>query len=160
MFRTKFYQMVELIVPATVTAANQDVYFQMQPQLQTLLNDKNIWVKGLATYSDQALAFSPQTTGNPVATAADIQNATISLNIHGRENFRQMPLADLNKIWDMTGGTPFTWQMLLLKNLRFIDWTKSKITVVAPPVAPPFSYLFGVHYDYRPDGDFDPNFDE
>lgn len=153
MFRTKRFQLVELIIAATVAGNNQQVYFQNQPQLQSVLGDRTIYIKAIQTYSDQALALSPLTSGSAVATAGDIANGVLTLCVKGEESLRQIPLADLNRIFSDTGAAfaPYNWEPFYLKNLFEVDWTKSYVTLVATPAAAPFSYLFGVHYDYEPD---------
>jgi hypothetical protein len=153
MFRTKRFQLVELIVTATIVGNNQNVYFQNQPQLQSVLGDRTIYIKKIETYTNKALALSPLTSGNGVATPADIINGVLTLCVKGEEQLRQIPLADLNRVFADTGAAfaPFVWEGFYVKNLYEVDWTKSYVTLVATPAAAPFSYLFGVHYDYEPD---------
>lgn len=152
MFRTKRFQLIELIVPATVTAANSNVMFGNQPQLQSILGD-NVYVKAIEVFSDRALAASPLSTGTTVANSAAIRNATLTLLIKGEESMQKIPLTMLSRIFTDTGGTfvPNVYQLFLLKNIFEVDWTKSYLTLVAAPAAPPLSYLFGIHYDYDPD---------
>lgn len=153
MFRTKRFQLVELIITAAVTGNNSTVYFQNQPQLQSIQGDRKIYIKSIETYSSKAIAKSPLTAGNTTATPADIINAVLTLSVKGEESLRQIPLCDLNRTIADTGANyaPAVWQQFLLKNIFEVDWTKSYVTVLSTPAAAPFSYLFGVHYDYEPD---------
>lgn len=150
MFLTKNFQLVECIVAAAVTA-NQDIYFQNQPQLQSISGDKRVYVKMLETFSVKAIAKSPLTAGANVATQADLQNAVITLNEKGTENKKYIPLTRLNNIFSETGANfvPSSWVPLLFKDVFEIDWTKSYITMLAAPSGA-ISFLFGVHYDYMP----------
>jgi hypothetical protein len=152
--KTPMFQMVELIIPATATGFNQFTYFQQQPQLQSMTNNQTVYVLAIETYSVQALTFSPVTSGSPVATEVNIQNAVLTLNIAGTLKFQSIPLADLNRIIQSPGvACPGVYDLFQLRNIFEVDWTKSYVQTVGPPTAPPFSYLFGVHYSYDPPHD-------
>lgn len=146
------FELVELLVSTSITGNNVDIYFTQQPQLQTIVNDKQIYVKGIETFSNGALTTSPLTSGNPVATPADIQNATLTLVVEGTETLKRIPLALLNRSF-ATGGAfvPLASNLFMLKNIFEVNWVKSYVTVVLAPASVPFSYLFGVHYEYAPD---------
>lgn len=144
------YQMVELIF--TVQQAMADIYFQNQPQLQSVIGGQTVYIRAITTYSNNALTTSPLTSGSPVATPADIQNAVITLDVLGTESLRKIPLADLNRTWADPGAyTPFVIQPLLLKDMFGINWTKSYVTTPAALAATPISFLFGVWYEYSTD---------
>jgi len=147
----KNFQLVELIVNAV--GINQQAYFQQQPQLQSTTGSQNVWIKAIETFSNQALPLSPITTANAVATPADITNATLTIVESGTENKKQIPLARLNRSFAATATfVPFPPPLFRFKNLYTVDWTKCYLTMVAASVTPtPFSYLFGVYYDYQPD---------
>ena len=150
--KTPMFQLVELIIPATVTGFNQFTYFQQQPQLQSTSANQTVYVKAIETYSVQALTTSPLTSGSPVASEANIANGVLVLNIAGTLKFQNIPLADLNRIIQSPGAAcPGVYDLFQFRNLWEIDWTKSYVTTVAAPINPPFSYLFGVHYGYEPD---------
>ena len=153
------FQLVELIVgPSGVApAANSSTYLQQQPQLQSYLNGNVVYVKAIETFSDQAITTSPLTSGNPVATAADIAAATLTLVVKGWESIKQVPLAMLNRMYSDTGAgfVPFNQtQLFLLKDVFEIDWGKSYVTTQTAGATVPFSFLFGVHYSYEPDQEF------
>jgi hypothetical protein len=150
MFRTKRFELVELSIAATVAGQNSQVFFQNQPQLQTISQDRTIYVKAIEVYDVLDIAKSPITSGQAVATVADIQNGVLTLVNESEESFRRIPLASLHRSFNST-ASPSVYQLFLLKNIFRVDWTKSYVTLVATPVAAPFSYLFGVHYDYEPD---------
>jgi hypothetical protein len=150
MFRTKRFELVELIIAATVAGQNTQVFFQNQPQLQSISGDQTVYVKCVEVFDVLDIAKSPFTSGNNVATVADLQNATLTLVNDAQETLRRIPLAILHRSFNST-ASPAVYQQFLLKNVFKVDWTKSYVTLVATPAALPFSYLFGVHYDYEPD---------
>lgn len=146
------FQIVELIIPATVVTPNQFTYFQQQPQLQSVMGNQTVYVKAIETFSVQALTTSPITSNSPVASEANIANGVLVLNIAGTLKFQMIPLAILNRVIQSPGAAcPSVYDLFQLRNTWEIDWTKSYVTTVAAPIAPPFSYLFGVHYSYEPD---------
>lgn len=148
--------MVELIIGTAVAGFNQTTYFQQQPQLQSITGSRTVFIKAVETYSNQALSFSPITSGSPVASAADLQNAVLTLNIAGTLKFQMIPLANLNRIIQSPGqACPGVYDLFQLRNTWEVDWTKSYVTTVSGPTDAPFSYLFGVHYSYEPDGPYD-----
>jgi hypothetical protein len=150
--KTPMFQLVELIIPATVTGFGQFIYFQQQPQLQSTQGNQTVYVKGIDTFSNQAITTSPLTAGSPVASPADIMNGVLVLNIAGTLKFQNIPLALLNRVTQSPGAAcPSVFDLFQLKNIWEIDWTKSYVTCVAAPTDAPFSYLFGVHYSYEPD---------
>ena len=130
-------------------------YFQSQPQLQSVSGGQRVFVRAIETYSTNALALSPLTAGNAVAAPAAIVNAVLTLSVLGTESLRQIPLAVLNRVWtDPAGGaayTPFVIQPFFLLNMFGIDWTKSYVTTIGAAAGTPFSYLFGVYYEYSTD---------
>ena len=147
----KNFQLVELAINAV--GINLQVYFQQQPQLQSTLGSQMVYIKAIETFSNGALTNSPITTAYLVATPADIQNATLTMVESGTENKKQIPLARLNRTF-VNAGTfvPFPPPLFRFKNFYTVDWTKCYVTMVQPSTTPlPFSYLFGVYYDYKPD---------
>lgn len=161
MFRAKMFELVELVIPTTVTTAGVQIVFQAQNQLQTIFQNRDVWIKAIETYDATSITNSPLTSNNPVATVADIQNATLTLSVNNRLAIEKMPLAQLNRTYNFTAGTPFVNQLMLFRNMHLVDWTKSYVTVVAAPAAVlPRSYLFGVYYSYAPDPDYDPAIDD
>lgn len=146
------FQLVELIIPATVVGFNQTTYFQQQPQLQSTQGNQTVYVKGIDVLSNQALTTSPLTANSPVAAPGDIQNGVLVLNIAGTLKFQNIPLALMNRVTQSPGAAcPAVYDLFQLRNIWEIDWTKSYVVTVAPPAALPFSYLFGIHYSYEPD---------
>jgi hypothetical protein len=150
--KTPMFQLVELIIPATVTGFNQTTYFQQQPQLQSITGSRTVYIKAIDVITNQALAFSPLTSGSPVASPADIQNGVLVLNIAGTLMFQNIPLALMNRVIQSPGAAcPSVYDLFQLKNIWEVDWTKSYVTTVNAPTDNPFSYLFGIHYSYEPD---------
>lgn len=145
------FQLVELVVQAV--GINSQVYFQQQPQLQSTLGSQMVYIKAIETFSNTALTNSPITTANPVATPADMTNTTLTMVESGTENKKMIPLARLNRSFaSATTFAPFPPPLLRFKNFYTVDWTKCYVTMVTASVTPtPFSYLFGVYYDYGPD---------
>lgn len=144
--------MVELIIPATATGPNLQTYFQQQPQLQSTSGNQTVYIKAIETFSDQALTTSPITSASPVATPAALQNAMLVLNIAGTLKFQFIPLAIMNRvIQSPAAACPGVFDLFQFRRTWEVDWTKSYVQTLAAPTAPPFSYLFGVHYSYDPD---------
>jgi hypothetical protein len=150
--KTPMFQIVELIIPATATGFGQFTYFQQQPQLQTTMGNQTVYIKAIETFSVQALTTSPITANSPVASEVNIANGVLVLNIKGTLQFQMIPLAILNRVLQSPGAAcPGVVDLFQFRKTWEVDWTKSYVTTVAPPIAPPFSYLFGVHYSYEPD---------
>ena len=150
--KTPKFQLVELIIPAAVTGFGQFTYFQQQPQLQSTQGNQTVFVKAIETFSVQAIPFSPLTASSPVASEANIANGVLVINIAGTLEFQNIPLAILNRVIQSPGAAcPGVYDLFQLRNCWEIDWTKSYVTTVSPPIGAPFSYLFGVHYSYEPD---------
>jgi hypothetical protein len=153
--KTPRFQLVELIIPATVVGNNNFNYFQQQPQLQSVIGNQTVYVKAIETFSVQAIPTSPITTGSPVASEVNLANGVLVLNIAGTLEFQNIPLAILNRVIQSPGAAcPGVFDLFQLRNCYQVDWTKSYVTTVAAPTNPPFSYLFGVHYSYEPDTEY------
>lgn len=150
--KTPNFQIVELVIPTTIVGANNSIYFQQQPQLQSTDGHQIVYIKAIETYSDQAVTNSPITTNNPVASADNIKNAVLVLNLGGTLRYQMIPLASMNRILQSPGAAcPGVIDLFMLRNAFNVDWTKSYVTCVQQPINPPFSFLFGVHYSYEPD---------
>lgn len=151
-FKTKREQIVELLIPATITGNNQQTYFQNQPQLQSVMGDRRVYIKRIEAYTDENLIGSPLSNGVAMATAADLQNAVLVLSIEGENQINMIPLADLSTVYSSSASTtPVNYQPFLLKNQFRVDWSKSYVQTITAPVAVPFTYVFRVDYDYEPD---------
>jgi len=147
-YKAKRFQLVELQIPVTVASAGQKVYFQDQPQLRTLKGNSTVYIQKIETYSVESVPASPL-SANPVANAAAIRNAVLVLNVEGTEAFQYIPLARLNTIYPGAAtGSPYTNQELYFKDLKDTDWSKSYVQFAVAPAGTPFSYLFGIYYDY------------
>jgi hypothetical protein len=154
MFKSTYFQLVELVIPASVTSNLQDTYFQQQPQLQSITGDKNIYIKAIEAYTAQDILSSPLTPGTTVASAADLANALITFREKGTDLKKQIPLVRLRNTFN--GATPSNYHQWLFKDTYKIDWTQSRITTILTPgtggtTAGPVSYLIGVHYSYDQD---------
>ena len=154
-FKTPLFQLVELKIVAGIAGSLQPVYFQQQPQLQSMTGNQKVYVRAIETYTSGMLKGSPLTAGNAVAAPADIENAVLVLNSAGRLNFNQIPLVDLVRVQTDTGGSyvPFSRSLFMFKDLWEVDWTKSYVQLIVTPgssgtTEAPFSYIFGVHYEY------------
>jgi hypothetical protein len=152
LFKSKYFQIVDLPIPATVISGNVDTNFQQQPQLQSITGDKRIFVKAIEAYTSADLLKSPL-SNNPVASGVDLTNAVLTLRCKGTDLIKQIPLARLRPL---TSGTPSNFFQWLLKDQYEIDWVNSRVTTLVTPgtsgtTTPIFSYVFGVHYDYNPD---------
>jgi hypothetical protein len=147
-FKAKNEQLIELVIGASVVSANAQVFFQNQPQLQSITNDKKVYITAIETFSSEMMSGSPLTSGNAVASPAAILNATLSLNVAGTLSFNYMPLSTLVRVWTQAGTTPHTWDLHKFDSLYQVDWTKSYVTLINAPAATPFSYLFNVYYCY------------
>lgn len=150
-FKTDKYQLVELICN-NISGNNQQIFFQQQPQLQGFnLPGQRVYIQAIETFSNSALTFSPITTNNPVATFDQIQNTVLTIVEGTKENRKQIPLAQINRVWPIAGSfVPFPAPLMVFTNLFAVSWTKSYVTCVQQPTSQPFSFLFGVHYSYNP----------
>jgi hypothetical protein len=151
-YRCAKFQLIELALGVNVTSPMQQTQFGQQPQLQSISGDKTVFIKAIEVYTRDMVAVSPLTPSNPVASAADVQNAVISLNVAGTFEFLNVPLVT----WVREFGTvsPSVYDLFKFRNLFEVDWTKSYVQIIQAPITtPPFSYLFGVHYDYCADAD-------
>ena len=153
MFRERRSQLLELIIPATITSANQKVYFQSQPQLQSINMDRKVYLKKIEAYSSAMMNGSPLTSGNAVASPAAIINGVLTLNVKGSEDLQYIPLGDMVNLQADTGGTftVFNRQPYMFEDLFEVDWSKSYVQLIGIPAGTPFSYIFKVSYDYRMD---------
>jgi hypothetical protein len=149
-FKSPKFQLIECAIGINVTGNMQLTAFGQQPQLQSISGDKQVYIKAIETYTNDMIPFSPLTPANPVATAADIANGVLILNIMGILEFNLIPLGSLVRIQGTISQSVFElWQF---RQVFQVDWTKSQVqTILKPITTPPFSYLFGVHYDYTPD---------
>jgi hypothetical protein len=151
-FKTRYFELVELIIPLNGVVQGARVAFTDQPQLRTQA-DQKITIELLETFSNQVVPLS--STGNPVATPAQIKNAFLTLNIWGYEFLRLIPVPGFNRILpDTTAGAnfvPANQFMFTLDDISRIDFTKSYVTFGATAAAAQFSYLFGFHYMMEPD---------
>lgn len=155
LFRESRAQLLELIIPNTIVSANQKVYFQSQPQLQSIDGSQTVYIKKLETYSSSHMNGSPLTSGNTVASPAAIINGVLTLNVSGTEQLQYIPLGDMVNLQADTGGgfTVFNRFPYLFKGIYQIDWSKSYVQLIGIPAATPFSYIFKVSYDYLADMD-------
>lgn len=152
-FRESRSQLLELIIGTTIVSANQKVYFQSQPQLQSIDGSQTVYIKRIETYSSSMMNGSPLTSGNAVATPAAIINGVLTLNVAGTEQLQYIPLGDLVNLQADTGAafTVFARYPYLFKGIYKIDWSKSYVQLIGIPAATPFSYIFKVSYEYDVD---------
>ena len=156
MFKTPKFQLVELIVPTTAVSNIQTIYFQSQPQLQSVSGDNRVYIKAIEVFTSEQLIKSPLTAGNPVALPIDIANAVLTLSVNGSLDFQFVPLARLVNVQSNTAGSNTTnGHLWLLEDVYKIDWSKSYVQTIIQPgtggtTVPPYSYFFGVHYGYLP----------
>jgi hypothetical protein len=154
LYRAKYCCLAEIIVPAN-SKANKNFNFVFQQQLQTIMGNQTVTIEAMETYSDSHITFSPITTSNPVATAPDILNATLTLQFGTFQGVSQLPLASICRQIPYANAaaqtTPGVYQLMMFREMFKIDWTKSYITLVADaPTTTQFSYLFNMFYDYLP----------
>jgi len=141
--KTTKFQLIELQVPATAGAGTR-VPIGDQPQLRSQSGTAT-FIESIETYSVNALTVSP-ISGLPVATAADIVNGVLVLNVKGYEDLQFIPLAAINRVWaDTAAFVPFVQDLFLLDDIYAVDWTKSYVQLGAAPSGA-IAYLFGVRY--------------
>lgn len=151
-FRSKYFTAIEIKMPANALA-NKNYPFETQSQVQTIIGDQRVLIEAIEVYSIASLTNSPLTSTNPVAAAADITKAVLTLRYGSFEGMSQMPLASLCRMIPNTGASysPAVWQMQQFRDMMKIDWTKSYVTLVAnATTVSAFSFVFGVYYDYLP----------
>lgn len=147
MIRTRQYQLIELQVNNAL-GAGQRLYFQDQAQLRSQTG-QNVFIAAVSTYSADLVPNS-FLSANVTAPTTEIQNAAIVLNVAGREQEQLIPLVELLSIQSPGTFQPNRWDLFLFNDLITVDWTKSYIQVAAATAATPFSFLFGIWYDYQP----------
>lgn len=153
MFPAKYHQIVEIKVNAdNANGINVAIPFEQQPQLQSYnVQGQKVWIHAIETYSSSAILFSPLSPGIATASPYDLQNATLTL-VEGNSFLRKsIPLTRLNSAF--ATGPSFVaaqQQVIAWQELYEIDWTKCYINILSIPPVLPFSYLFGVYYDYSP----------
>jgi hypothetical protein len=153
MYKAPASQLIELIIPAPA-AANSPVYFQNQPQLQSVRGDKKIYIEGIETFNNYGLSGSPLTAGNPVPANADIINMTLTLNVAGTLQYQQIPMSSLVRVWadgiDTGIVNAHVEEIFGFEDLFEVDWTKSYVQLINAPVStPPYSCLFNVYYRWE-----------
>lgn len=151
LYRAKYSCLAEIQIPAAAQAG-KNFQFRSQQQLQTVTGDQRVIVEAMETYSSAALTRSPLTSTLPVAAAADILNATLTLQFGTFQGIAQYPLASLCRIIPNPNSyTPAVFDLTLFRDMYKIDWTKSYITLVQnAPTVTAFAYCFNVYYDYLP----------
>ena len=154
MFRAPKSQLIELIMPANA-AAFQPVYFNNQPQLQSIMGDRAVYIVGMETYSSLHMDGSPITSGSPMAVPDDLRNGTLTLNVAGSLDYQQIPLVTLNRTWQDSNAAleaagyanSHSGDLFLFEDLYQVDWTKSYVqSILTPPRGVSFSYIFNVYY--------------
>lgn len=150
-YRAKYTVLVQVPISAAAQA-NKTFNFEQQQQLQTIFGDQRVVVEAIETYTVAAIAKSPVNTNLPVATAADLANATLTLQFGTFQGVWQMPLVSLNRVLpDQSNYAPGVIDLMLFREMVRVDWTKSFVQLVdTAPTATPFAYLFNVYYDYLP----------
>lgn len=138
------YQLIELQL-TTNYGAGQRLYFQDQPQLRTQ-TDQLVKIHSIDCFNADAVPKSP--SGIATATAADIANGFLVLNIKGTEQQQYIPLPTLNRVQTPAAGA-FVFDQFMLEGVFNIDWTKSYVQF-ADAQTGNISFLFGVNYEYVP----------
>lgn len=151
-FRSKYFTTIEVKVPANALA-NKNFNFDTQSQVQTIIGDQRVLIEAIETFSITQLTNSPLTSSNPVAAAADITKAVLTLRFGSFEGMSQRPLASMCRGLPNTGASysPAVFELATFRDMTKIDWTKSYVTLVANATTlTTFSFVFGVYYDYLP----------
>jgi hypothetical protein len=151
LYRAKYTTLAEIKIPANAQSG-KNFQFNTQQQLQTVLGDQRVIVEAMETYPNTAMAKSPLTNTNVVAAAADIMNATLTLQFGTFQGISQFPLASLCRIIPNPNSySPAVFDLTMFREMFKIDWTKSYVTLTdTAPTATAFSYVFNVYYDYLP----------
>jgi len=144
------YQLIENIVNSQQNQGQY--YFQNQPQLQSVTGGQKVYVRCIESYVNTTVTASPLSSGNTIATPADIQNTYLVISVNGTEQLRRIPLGRMNPIIPNAGTySPAVWEPLTFIDLWAIDWTKTYLQTAAAVSVTPMSFLFGVWYDYSID---------
>lgn len=149
LYRAKYTTLAEIKIPANAQSG-KNFQFNTQQQLQTIIGDQRVIIEAMETYSDDSMTKSPLTNTNPVASAADIMNATLTLQFGTFQGISQFPLSSMVRIIpNQSSYTPGVFNLLMFREMYKIDWTKSYVTLTdTAPTATAFSYVFNVFYDY------------
>lgn len=144
----KRFEMIELQIPANSVATKFP--FPDIPQLRSDV-EKDIWIRGIDTYTNDTVTFD--FNGNAVAPFADIQKASLTLYVQGRESIFRIPLVLLLNTFQISAN-PVAWtdHKNEFDNLE-IDWTKSYVsTSTAFGNAGLIAFVFGISYYELPPG--------
>lgn len=147
-------QSVELIVQAGFTA--QKINFPDQPTLRGIQEDREGLVFSISTYSAAGVPFAPSGPNNPVATFAQLQNAFLTLQITGNDQFKDISLTRfLDQRNAGTAGYFFAPMRQETRPLR-IDWTESYVEFAVPGTSETdqYSFLFEFEYEWVPPGSY------
>jgi hypothetical protein len=136
------FEMVELVIPAASTATRFN--FPDIPQLRSDVT-KDICIRAIEAYS--ADSIPTDFNGNPVATLAQVQLASLTLYVEGEESLFRIPLVKLLNVYGLTVA-PLLWtdEINQFDNIM-VDWTKSYIsTPTAFGNAAQFAFVLGTTY--------------
>lgn len=147
MIRTKQWQLVELQVNNNL-GAGQRLYFQDQAQLRSQ-QGQNVFIAAMCVFVSSAVPNS-FLSSLAVSNIAETQNAALVLNVSGREREQLIPLVELVHLEAPGTFEPFNRNLFLFDDIYNVDWTKSYVQVAAATTTAPFSFLFGVWYDWQP----------
>jgi hypothetical protein len=137
----KRYEMIELVIPAGSTASRFN--FPDIPQLRSD-KTKDIVVRAIESFS--VLAIPVNYNGNPVASAAQLQESALTLYVEGEESIFRMPLVKLVNVYNSGATNFFTSEQNQYENLM-VDWTKSYVTTPTPyNNEAQFAFIFGIVY--------------
>jgi hypothetical protein len=141
--------MVEVTIPATVTGNLSKTNFVFEAELFSGKGD-TVWIYAIEALSSDFIVASPLTSGQRVASPADIINATVSISAQNDMIYDNLPMANLVRLNSNLGSTAHAKDLFRCRKVSEIDWTKSFITTLTAPVpVGPFSYLFNFYYGYE-----------
>jgi hypothetical protein len=144
MVPVKYFEMIEVVKPATTVSAGSKLPLGNQPQLRNVDN-RRVRIVGIEAYNDTALPKSPNNVA--VCNAAAFKNALLVLKQKGTEKLQLLPLTRLNVLHVEANAVPFTDVSIPFADLVEVDWALSYFQFCDAPAASEFAYLLGVWYE-------------
>lgn len=150
-----FTDFLTIEIPVGIVSApgpGSSVPFGKQEYLQSYIGGQTVFIHRMESYNSQVMGFSPITIANPVINVVDFINVTVTLNVAGKDRYKDIPLSRLNNMRMDTAPdfTPTSYEPFDMRNSFQVAWSLCSLKFVAAPTTPtPFSVLLGIYFTYQ-----------
>lgn len=150
-----FTDSLTIEIPVGVVSApgvGAQVPFGKQDYLQSYIGGQTVFIHRIEAYNNRTLAVSPVTIANPTVNVTDFINITVTLNVAGKDRYKDIPLARLNNMRMDTAPdfAPSAYEPFGMKNSFQVNWPQCYLRFLAAPTTPtPFSVLLGIFFTYQ-----------